>query len=104
MCRVRQIIEIIAQRKLEEHRFTAKIAEWSTKNISSILVGLSQSDKQAKALAKAVERMKLPMADEINVLADDRTIEEIHEQGARVDIESQPSFEALSIALGGLGK
>lgn len=89
---------------MDENRFTARVAEWSTKNIATMFVGLAKSPQQAKALSKSVDKMRLPLADEINELLDDRTIEEIHEQGARVNLDSQPSFESLSMALGAMTK
>ena len=61
-----------------------------------MMIGLAQDSKQAKQMSKLVQKMKLPLIDELDTVIDDRSIEEIHEQGAKIDLESQPGFEALN--------
>lgn len=93
------MLEVITQRKTEEARFIARVSEWSTKNISSMFIGLAEDKKQARAMNKMVEKMRFPLADEVNELVDDRPIEEVIEQGALVNLDNQPSFEAIAGAL-----
>lgn len=87
---------------MEQVRLQARIAEWQARSISSMFVGLAESPKQAKQLAKMVEKMKLPLADEADEIVDTRSDEDIIDQGGKVDLENQPSFEMLTQALGDL--
>lgn len=92
------MLEIISQRKTDAARFTAKIVEWQTVNLAQMMTGLAKDPKQAKSMEKYVNKMRLPLADETDVI-DERSIEEIIEQGAQVDLSTQPSAEALEAAL-----
>lgn len=98
LCRVRQIIELIMQDRRNDYKFQAQLIEWQTKNISAMFTVAARDAKQAKAISKLVKNMKLPLADEEDEVVDKRDFEEVVEQGAKIDVESQPSFEALSIA------
>lgn len=83
----------------DKAKFQVQLTEWMTKNISAMFVTMAETQKQARNIQKMVEKMKLPLADEEAELVDNRSFEEIVEQGARVDLSSQPSFEALEAAL-----
>ncbi len=99
LCRVRQIIELIIQDKRADMKFQTQVAEWQVKNISTMFTVAARENSQVKAILKAVKQMKLPLADEEADVIDERSFEEVVEQGAIVDIDSkeQPSFEALEI-------
>lgn len=92
------MLEIISQRKTEAARFTAKVVEWQTVNLAQMMTGLARDPKTASNMEKHVKKMRLPLADETDVI-DERTIEEVIEQGAKVDLDAQPSAEALEAAL-----
>lgn len=98
ICRVRQALELIQQDLRDRAKFQVQLVEWATKTISSMFATLAEDAKHAKAIEKVVKQIKLPLADEQADLIDDRSFEEIVEQGARVDLSSQPSFEALEVA------
>jgi tRNA(Ile2) C34 agmatinyltransferase TiaS len=74
------------------------MVEWQTKHLANMLVGLAQDKEQSKAMAKMVEKMVLPLADEDRT--DTRPIEQVIEEGALIDIDKQPTFGQLSAALG----
>lgn len=91
-------MEVITQRKTEETRVTARMIEWQTKHLASMLVGLAQDEKQGKAMAKMAEKISLPLSDEDRT--DRRPIEQVIEEGALIDLDRQPNFGQLSAALG----
>jgi hypothetical protein len=95
LCRIRQLLELIAQDKREQMKFHAQLVEWQTRNIASMFTVAARDKKQAKSIEKAVKHMTLPLEDEEADVIDTRSAEQIMEQGALVDLESQPSFEAL---------
>lgn len=76
------------------------MVEWHAQNVSVVLTGLAESNEASKGMSKIIKGMKLPVAEDEAV--DNRTIEEIMEQGAIVDLDKQPSFESLAGAFGGL--
>lgn len=101
ICRVRQMIEIIQQRKTEELRFNARIAEWQAKNIVVGLSALSEHKEQGKAFNSLLKKMRLPLADEEEpTIIDNRSVEEVIEQGAIVDMDKLPSAEQIFAAFG----
>lgn len=101
LCRVRQMIELISQRKRAEFKVHARVVEWQTKNLGSLFVALAQDEKQGKALANMVKKMHLPIADdeEDSPVVDDRPIEQVIEEGAKVDPSKLPSFGQMSAFL-----
>lgn len=98
ICRMRQVLELITQDLHERAKFQTQVVEWATKNICSMFITQAESQKQAKQIQRLVEKMKLPLAGEEADLVDERSFEEIVEEGAKVDLSSQPSFEALEAA------
>lgn len=93
------MIELITQRKMEEARFHTSVVEWQTKNLAAMFVGLAEDPQQAKQMSKMIDKMHLPLSDEADSIVDTRSYDEIHEKGALIDLDSQPSFEALSAAM-----
>lgn len=100
ICRVRQMLELIIQQRTEEFRAKAKIVEWQTRQIAISLSALARTKDQSKAFNNLINKMKLPLPDE--EVVDNRSMEEIIEQGALIDDSTLPSFDALAATLGGL--
>ena len=90
------------QEKRDGLKFQAQLTEWQTKNLAMMFQVAAREDKQARAIVKVVKGMSLPLSDEEEEadIIDDRDYEtEVITAGAKVDLESQPSFEALEAAL-----
>lgn len=83
-------------------KFQAQLIEWQTRNIASMFTVAARDKKQAKSIEKAVKNMRIPLGDEESDIIDNRSFADIVEQGAKIDLSDQPSFEALSIALSGI--
>lgn len=79
-------------------KFQAQLVEWQTRTISAMFTVAAREQSQAREISKIVNKMRLPLADEEADVIDTRNYGEVVEDGARVDLENQPAFEALEAA------
>lgn len=91
---MRQTIANINERQRHQRLFETKIAEWQARTVSQFIAATVPGKDGAKLAAHA-EKIKLRMENEKGVADDDRSIEQVIDEGSVVAENRRGSYEAL---------
>lgn len=101
VCRLRQIVANIDDRKKSERLYASTIAEWQTRTLAQFIAATVPLEKgQKNPLADEAAKIRLRLENDKGKADNDVPIEEIIEKGSQVAQNQPGSFERL---MGGFG-
>lgn len=102
ICRLRQIVAVVEERKKYERLHLQTIAEWQTRTTVQFIAATVPVEKGKKnPLADAADKVRLRLEDEKGESPSDVPIEEFIEKGSQVAENAPGSFERLMGGFGG---
>ena len=101
ICTIRQTIANISARQKATRTYDRKIAEWQTRTISQFVAATVPADSGGKQLAVQASKIHLRMEDGKGVADDDRSIEQVIEEGSVQAENRNGSYERLMSGFGG---
>lgn len=101
VCTIRQHLANISARLKAVRIHDHKIAEWQTRTISQFVAATVPADSGGKQLAAQASKIHLRMENDKGVADDDRSIEQIIEEGSVLAENRAGSYERLASGFGG---